>query len=94
MSELCGWLNRQHLLIRIPGWLLVIVGFPVWIYLLIWLFTALAAVCVALTIPFVIFMVVKNQIEWNRLTPELRAARKELNNVLCRRIDKQWGSTF
>ena len=94
MSELCGWLNRQHLLIRIPGWLLVIVGFPAFIYCLIILAAGLATVCVVLTVPFVIFKVVKGQMEWNKLTPEQRAARKELNDALCRRIDKQWGSTL
>ena len=94
MSRLIGWLNRQHFLIRIPGWLLIIAGFPALVYLLIWLAAALAMVCVALAVPFTIYKVVKGQIEWNKLTPEQRATRKELNNALCSRIDKQWGSTF
>ena len=94
MSRLIDWLDRQHFLIRVPGWLLIVAGFPVLIYLLIHLAVLLAIGSVVLAVPFVIYKVVKGQIEWNKLTPEQRATRKELNNALCSRIDKQWGSTF
>ena len=94
MSHLTDWLDRQHFLIRVPGWLLIVAGFPVLIYLLIWLFVALGTVCVALSIPWTIWYVITERRKWNRMTPDQRAIQRELNNALCSRIDKQWGSTF